>query len=380
MAGTMSAGVTRTEELLASLCARSFLRLWSYANPHKDDGREFCDVIAVFDDHIFIFFDREKQIGNFSPDEDPTIRWERWKRAVIDRQISTANGAEKYLRSGRNIFLDAKKTKPLPVPINVSTAIVHKIIVAHGAAEACKNFSEGNIYGSLAITYSAKIQRDLSIFPFSIHLDKNDPIHVFDSHNLPIILGELDTVKDFSDYLDAKIAAISKLDILSYCGEEDLLAHYWRNLDKRTGRHFIGVRGREDYNGLFVGEGEWKEVIGGAQYKATKQANQPSYFWDRLIDRTCDNWLQGKLLGDADLLAGPNAIVEMAKEPRFMRRLYMNHMTEAIDNFPDNRDGNIRHMRFFNSYYEDKMYVFLQLWAPEDKRESDDDYGAYIRA
>ena len=63
-------------------------------------------------------------------------------------------------------------------------------------------------------------------FPFMIHLDKTAPVHVFDSHNLPIILGELDTVKDFSDYLDAKVRAIASLQSLLYCGEEDLLAHY----------------------------------------------------------------------------------------------------------------------------------------------------------
>lgn len=67
-------GVTPTEDLLASLCANSFLRLWSYANPHKDDGHEFCDVIAVFGDHVFIFFDREKQLADFGPEEDPSVR------------------------------------------------------------------------------------------------------------------------------------------------------------------------------------------------------------------------------------------------------------------------------------------------------------------
>ena len=54
-------GVTPTEELLYSLCQNTFLRLWCYANPFKDDGKEFCDLLAVFGDHVFIFFDRERQ-------------------------------------------------------------------------------------------------------------------------------------------------------------------------------------------------------------------------------------------------------------------------------------------------------------------------------
>ena len=56
-----SPGVTPTERLLAELCERSFLRLWSYPNPYKDDGKEFCDLLAVFEDHVFIFFDRESR-------------------------------------------------------------------------------------------------------------------------------------------------------------------------------------------------------------------------------------------------------------------------------------------------------------------------------
>jgi hypothetical protein len=53
-----SSGVTPTERLLAELCERSFLRLWSYPNPYKDHGKEICDLLAVFGDHVFTFFDR----------------------------------------------------------------------------------------------------------------------------------------------------------------------------------------------------------------------------------------------------------------------------------------------------------------------------------
>jgi hypothetical protein len=51
-------GITLTEQFLTELCGRSFLRLWGYANPHKDDGHEFCDVLAVFESRGFIFFGR----------------------------------------------------------------------------------------------------------------------------------------------------------------------------------------------------------------------------------------------------------------------------------------------------------------------------------
>jgi len=34
-----STGVTPTERILADFCERSFLKLWSYPNPFKEDGR-----------------------------------------------------------------------------------------------------------------------------------------------------------------------------------------------------------------------------------------------------------------------------------------------------------------------------------------------------
>jgi hypothetical protein len=50
-----SLGVTTTEQLLADLCDRSFLKLWSYPNPFKDDRKELCDLLAVFENHVSFF-------------------------------------------------------------------------------------------------------------------------------------------------------------------------------------------------------------------------------------------------------------------------------------------------------------------------------------
>lgn len=231
---TKSVGVTPTERLLGDLCAKSFLRLWSYANPVKDDGHEFCDLLAVFENHVFIFFDREIVIAD-APDKDPDVKWSRWKSRVIDAQIQTANGAERYLKMGRNLFLDGKRTIPFPLPIDNKNMIVHKIIVAHGAKEACERFSDANVYGSLGISYGDL--KDELPFPFLISIDRNNPVHIFDSHNLPIILKELDTVFDFSRFLDTKIEAIRRFKYLSYSGEEDLLAHYFFNYDEDEKRY-----------------------------------------------------------------------------------------------------------------------------------------------
>lgn len=67
--------------------------------------------------------------------------------------------------------------------------------------------------------------------PFLVELDSNKPIHIFDTFNLEIILKELDTVYDFSEYLSEKEKALKHYDSIIYCGEEDLLANYFQNFD-----------------------------------------------------------------------------------------------------------------------------------------------------
>lgn len=62
---TKPEGNTRTERLLATLCEKTFLKLWSWPTPRKEDGKELCDLIAIFDDHVFIFFDRESRASHY---------------------------------------------------------------------------------------------------------------------------------------------------------------------------------------------------------------------------------------------------------------------------------------------------------------------------
>jgi hypothetical protein len=67
-----SAGVTATQRMLADFCERSFLELWCYPNPYTDDGHELCDLLAVFGDDVFIFFDRESALPEV-PARDPQV-------------------------------------------------------------------------------------------------------------------------------------------------------------------------------------------------------------------------------------------------------------------------------------------------------------------
>lgn len=365
-----SSGVTETERLLAEFCERSFLKLWSYPNPYKDDGHELCDLLAVFGDTVFVFFDRERELPEI-PDKDPKVLWGRWKRHVIDRQVKTAHGAERYIRSGRPIFLDAKREMAFPVPFDKDKAVIHKIIVAHGAMKACELASSQNVSGSLAITY---METDGGpTHPFHIEIDGLNPVHVLDSHNMPIVLRELDTVSDFSGYLDEKVRAAATFDYLSYCGEEDLLGHYLVNYDAATKRHVIGPRGKDrgKVNGVMISEGEWRDFVQTGVYRNTKKEDRISYFWDELIQRTCQNSLDGTLRGNSDIARGKAAIYEMVKEPRFIRRDLSAKMLSAVERFPD-QGSFTRQVTFLPSFEPNVAYVLLQLRVPEEFRAAAD--------
>jgi len=361
MAIEKSPGQTPTEQYLSQLCERTFLNIWAYPNPYKADGKELCDLLVVFENTVFLFFDRESRRFD-KPGADSQLTWDRWKKEAITKQIQTAAGAKRYVLANRDqIYLDAKKQFCLPLEIPAGDLCVYKIIVAHGAMEACRRASSDNVYGSLGVKYEANSSALAA--PFIVALDKDDPVHLLDTHNLDHVLGELDTLPDLQRYFDAKERAIRRLDCLTYCGEEDLLAHYFLNYDETEKSYRIGPK-EDNYNFVMIGEGEWRDFVTSPPYQRRKADNQVSYTWDKLIQKTGRNALIGTLGGNSDVFRGKSAIHEMAKEPRLSRRALSQLMLTTINNFPDNATGPMRQMSFLPSFFKDRGYVFLQVYHP----------------
>ncbi len=352
------------EMFLTKYCKKTFLKLWAYPNPYKSQGDELCDVLAVFEEHIFIF--SIKNIS-FSAKKTTDVAWKRWKKKAIDKSISQVKTAERWIRRHpEKIFLDAKCTQKFPIPIDTKNWKFHRIVVAFGAEEACKNDSPDNISGSLAIIYADLKNPDKDSETaglFNVVLPRDKVIHVFDSHNLEIILGELDTVRDLLWYFKAKENAVKKYNFFQYCGEEDVLAHYFLNFDKKLKRRYIGTE-QEKISTLMIGEGEWQDFIKSDSYKRKKQVDKISYFWDDLLQRTFQNAFDGTLISDGDFFKGETALIEMAKEPRFLRRELSKVMLEVATNFPDDTNQPKRHVGCYPSFYSDRKYVFLILSQP----------------
>ncbi len=358
-----SEGVSKTETLLFELCDRTFLKLWTYANPYKADGHEMCDLITVFDNHVFIFFDRHSKALDSFEGDNITVPWKRWKKATITKQLKTVSGAERYLRNPDNkLFLDAKGTIPFPITINRENLVIHKIIVAHGAAEACRDFSPANVRGSLSISYTDDVKGVLDR-PFHVALDNQDIVHVFDSDNLDIILTEFDTITDLLLFFKAKEDAIKKTQHFWYAGEEDLISVYYRSFDEEAKEHFILPKDA-GHDALMIEEGMWDTFVNSNAHSRRKDADKISYHIDRLIQSTSQNALAGLTGGDPDIFNRPSAIKEMAKEPRYHRRALSEAMFEALDNFPNEPNEFYRSVGLYPSNEDCKFYVFLIVHFP----------------
>ena len=370
-------GDTPTEILLAQLCDKVFLDLWAYPNPYANhDGKptkEICDVLAVFENHVFIFSDKKSELD---PEKINDKTWDKWKRVAIDKSIKQVKGAERWIRNNpEKIFIDKKCTKKLPIPIDKENLKIHRIIVAHGADVACKNDSPNNINGSLAICYADlknSTKPSESPRPFDLILPRDDIIHVFDSHNLEIILGELDTVCDLLSYFEAKEEAIRKYKVLRHCGEEELLFMYLNNFDKKRKKHYIGVKDK-NIDFIDMGDGYWDDFIKSDRYKIKKHADKVSYLWDDLLKKTLKNALKGTLTGNANVFRGESALNEMAKEPRVIRRLLSNFILDSFKKFPDDKDIMGPYNAYFSISSSDCMYVFLQL-TPLETADYDKEY------
>jgi len=79
--------------------------------------------------------------------------------------------------------------------------------------------------------------------------------------------------------------------------------NYLLNYDEATKHHVIGPKREENINGVMIGE-----ASGAASYKPTLQEHQEkdriTYFRDQLIQRTCQNALNGTLGGNSNSCEG----------------------------------------------------------------------------
>ncbi|EAS50003.1 conserved hypothetical protein [Aurantimonas manganoxydans SI85-9A1] len=342
-----SIGSTASERYLALISEKTFLNLWSYPNPYRSqklcgggDGKELCDLLVVCDPHIIVF--SEKDIS--WTDKPDTVAWPRWFRKAVLSAATQLKGAERWLSEFPDrIFLDRSCGAPFPLEFpSVETRRLHRIVVARGAAEACRRYFDGGL-GTLALKPGLKgndhCNPDCTEFlPFAVgDIDpEGDFVHVFDEVSLDIVMHELDTISDFTDYLDKRANFLRSWLLHLAHGEEDLLAYYAIRINEVGEHDFTPPNDAtwDDIGSLVIGAGHYSAFIENEQYKAKKKADEVSYAWDRLIETFTNHMLGGTSI----VLPGYNyslndsekAVRYMALQSRYIRRSHSEAIMGAL--------------------------------------------------
>jgi len=363
-----SLGVTSSERRLQQLCQRTFLSLWSYSSVFRDqgrkngigDGKELCDLLVVFDNHIIIFSDKECDFPNTG---DLQLDWSRWFRKSIYSSAEQIWGAERRLREHADlIYLDAKCTVPFPYELRFSeNTKLHRVAVAHGASKRCKQYFGGS--GSLLINTLLKGKsqhteaRELpNVFSVGILDEAKGFVHVLDDTTLELVLKTLDTITDFTDYLAAKEDIVSKYGIVAV-GEEELLAVYLRhqNVDKK---HYFPVGDEHDF--IAVDEGIWNDFNNSQVRVSQIAADEISYRWDEMIEVLNKDILDDNLYSASHSSTSRHEEVVrwLAREPRLTRRI----LGQSLDYIINRTSSVHRGARIFkplNGNEERPYYIFL---------------------
>lgn len=354
-------GLTASERRLAALTDRTFLRLWSYPNTFNDrtktasgGGQEFADLLAVFENHVFIFSDKE--IG-WQKDKPIELAWSRWYRRAIEGSVVQLRGAERWLDEYPDrIFTDKACTQPLPVPLPAKgDRIVHLIAVASGAEAATRNYF-GAPRGTLVLQSALKGAEHVhtarqDFHPFFVgDVDPNGTfVHVFDPIGLEIVMKELDTVADFTAYLVARARLLRMASPVIALGEEHLLAAYMMNGYRDGKPSFVAkkLRKKARRKQLIIPEGEYETYSSSALYAEIEQLKKQSMLWDEMIELIAEDVLQGTSISILDhepsVALSERGLRVMASERRIDRLFLAQSLWGAMEQCLD--EGMARFVR-----------------------------------
>lgn len=379
-------GTTDAERYLKRLGDRTFLSLWSHAGIYRDQGKgghaghgkEVCDLLVIFEQHIIIFSDKDCK---YPETEDPILNWSRWYRKAIENSARQVWGAERWIREHPDrLFLDRTCTQPFPISLpDADKAKFHRILVAHDSARFCQRDLGGS--GSLVIspTIVGRMHYDPNVdfpphYPFGVQpfvVGRIDPnkgyVHVFDDTSLDIVMQARDTITDFVDYLSKKEALIEGNRLLSAAGEEDLLAYYLKETNDAGEHDFVLPNGPSV---LSVQEGTWEHFERSPERKAQVEADRISYLWDRLIEKFIRHFFRNtyQFCSDPTYRGQERLLRFFAREPRFRRRFLAEALVELVEKGveADRATRLITPTRPGDSYY-----IFLTIKKRPNQSEED---------
>lgn len=132
-------------------------RLWSYPCVYQDkgvsqtgEGKELCDLLVVFENHILIFSDKHCVFPSTGNSE---LDWSRWYRRSVLAAEKQLRGAERWIKDHPDrIFVDRACKQRFPVSIpSFADAKYHLLVVAHGSVQRTRQALGGATLGAVAV-------------------------------------------------------------------------------------------------------------------------------------------------------------------------------------------------------------------------------------
>lgn len=313
-----------SEEIVSDICKNSFLSFWSFPNPIRtDNNKELTDLLIINDPYVIIISVKEINI-NHSGNRETDIQ--RWRKKAIEKSYKQIYGAERAIRNFHTNILTSDKKYKIKFP-DPEKMIVYRIGISFGRREE---------------------------FPLPFGDQGKGFIHFFDQQSFPILLGELDTITDFVEYLDAKEKFFDSGKNAYFKSEEDLLAIYLHR----------GRKLPENIDETIIQEDIWEELIQRDEFKNRKEQERNSYIWDKIIEEFFRDMSQEQLLLTNDFHEVEQALRAMSKERRFARVI----LSDAFIHFIGYYEEPKAESRIAGSS-SGVIYVFLLDEYREDNRE-----------
>lgn len=289
----MTQGMTPSEQFVASLCERSFLKLWTHPNPKGKNGKELCDCLVVCGPHIAIISVKE----NAYRDTGDRTGWERWTRVAIDKSADQIWGAQRWLESVEQVTRKDGRVITLPPH---GTRKYHRVAVALGA-----NGQVPLKWGKLGTGF----------------------IHVCDEKTLLATFSALDTITDFVNFLKASEKLANRSDLLFMGGIEDLVALYIL-----SDGSFDNVQTQGGKGLITIGDDLWRELLKSDEFKKQQEDFEESRAWDNLIEHYAEDLLTDGIFDMFSKSVSTNemALVTMALQPRENRAVLARALLELL--------------------------------------------------
>jgi len=235
------------EDYVNQLAYQSYLKYWCYPNP-KDisgDNKEICDLLIPFRDKLIIISVKNHSFGG---------NYKRYKKRVIEKSTNQLNGAERLLfNKQREIYIQHPDRNP--------------------------ELFDSSVYNKI-YKITINVGEQFEHYEFSDYHERKGFISIFNKETFEAIISELDTIKDFVEYLDEREKLLtSGKTITVKCKEIDLLAEYLMNA-----RQF-----KIDYNASHIQEiildldGAWGKYNKSEQVRLKRDADKISYFIDHIV-------------------------------------------------------------------------------------------------